>query len=304
MREQKVGSGESVIAIVKGGLGNQLFIYAAARAFALRTGRKLFLDSIRGFQKDGYGRQYRLDRFPIQAATMPEEWKIAPDLKHLRHKTIRAFNKFLPRESRSYLSEIREQGAEQLTALFPIKSRVTLLGYWQDEDYFSDFSLQIRDELAVPAPSDSRNSEAGKRYSEIESVSLHIRRVRYNPCLTSDYYQKAIGKIKERIANPHFVVFGDDPEWARRELDFGGCGMDLVTHNPEDELADLWLMGQCRHAIVANSSFSWWGAWLGGRHEDQAVCFPSEPALPIRSARGWHRIPNLVHWNQEGNSLT
>ena len=88
---------KAVITIIKGGLGNQLFIYAAARALALRTGRTLYLDTRRGYSGDSYERSYRLNQFPIVAESMPEQWRIAPHLKHPRHKLIRAVSKLLPR---------------------------------------------------------------------------------------------------------------------------------------------------------------------------------------------------------------
>ena len=102
---------------MKGGLGNQLFIYAAARALALRTGRRLYLDIWRGYTADTYGRSYRLDRFPIQAQVMPEAWRVATMLRHLRHKLIRVQNKLLQRNHRGYLSELNYLGTKQLTSL-------------------------------------------------------------------------------------------------------------------------------------------------------------------------------------------
>lgn len=285
---------KAVIAIIKGGLGNQLFIYAAARAMALRSDRRLFLDTLRGYTNDSYGRNFRLDRFPIAADPMPEEWRIAPTLRHPRHKIIRAWNKCLFRKFRSYIAERHHLDASQLTALDPVRDRVTLLGYWQDEAYFSDYSAKIREDLTLPTPSDSKNLDAGERFLGLESVSLHIRRARYNPRLQAAYYQEAIERIRERVTNPHFVVFGDDPEWARVKLDFRGCTKDVIGHNSNDELADLWLMGRCRHAIVANSSFSWWGAWLARPSPTRQIFFPANPGFKIRAAQCWQSIPNFL----------
>ena len=158
----------AVIAIVKGGLGNQLFIYAAARALALRTGRVLYLDSTRGYTQDDYGRSYRLNRFPITAEPMPEGWRIAPTLKHPRHKIIRALNKLLPRDQRSYFAERHHTPPTQLTALQPRRERITLLGYWQNEAYFADHAATIRAELAIPAPTDDQNRVLGEKLAARE----------------------------------------------------------------------------------------------------------------------------------------
>ena len=283
-----------VIAIVKGGLGNQLFIYAAARALALRTGRELYLDTKRGYLADSYGRSYRLDRFPIQAKVMPEEWRVAPTLKHPRHKLIRALNKLLPRDRRGYLAERHNLDASQLTALQPVRERVTLLGYWQAEDYFREQTDVIRRELAPPEPLDARNRELGREMAACESVFLHVRRVRYSPTLDAAYYQTAIDAVRRERGKVHFYLFGDDLAWLRANLNFFDSEVRDVDLNPSDELADLWLMTQCRHAIVANSSFSWWGAWLGVSDVGRLVFVPTEPGWPVKPASGWHMLLNSL----------
>jgi hypothetical protein len=283
---------KTVIAIIKGGLGNQLFIYGAARAFALRSGRQLYLDERRGYTHDGYGRSYRLHRFPIKAETMPEAWRVAPSLKHLRHKAIRAWNKLLPRVWRGYLAQRRDLPPEQLTAWQPWRDRVTLNGYWPDEAFFADCAATIRSELAVPAPDDARNLELGARFAAESTVFVHARRVRYPTLLPACYYRAALEGIRQRVADPRFVVFSDDPAWTRQNLDLGASPVEWIEHNADDELADLWLMSRCRHAIIANSSFSWWGAWLGGApSEDRVIFTPDHPKWIVRPAKGWHCIP-------------
>jgi hypothetical protein len=281
---------KAVIAIIKGGLGNQLFIYAAARALALRCGRELYLDRKRGYTNDKYGRTYRLDRFPIVAKDMPESWRIAPNLKHPWHKAVRAWNKLLPRAWRSYYAERRNQSAAQITSLVPKRERITLLGYWQDEAYFADQAETIWQELQPPAPEDARNLALGRDLADCESVFLHIRRVRYPDHLDAAYYQRAVDEALRQCVYPKFVILGDDPEWAIRNVDFHGAACEVITHNDSDEMADLWLMTQCRHAIVANSSFSWWGAWLGDRH--RKVWAPARPGWAVEMCDRWQRVEN------------
>jgi hypothetical protein len=282
---------QAVIAIIKGGLGNQLFIYAAARAFALRTERALFIDDRRGYTHDGYGRSYRLDRFPIAGQPMPEAWRVAPTLKHPRHKAIRACNKLLPRDWRTYLAQRWDLPPTQLTARRPLRRRVTLNGYWPDEAFFADFAEKIRPELTPPAPSDARNLELGERLASHPTVFLHARRVRYPTLLSPDYYRQALAHIRKHVPDPRFAVFSDDPAWVRGEVDFAGSQVEWIEHNADDELADLWLMSRCRHAVTANSSFSWWGAWLGGPPAGRVIVTPDHPEWIIRPAAGWHRIP-------------
>jgi hypothetical protein len=284
----------AVIAIVKGGLGNQLFIYAAARALALRTERALYLDAERGFTRDDYGRSYRLNRFPIQAEPMPEAWRIAPTLKHPQHKIIRALNKLLPRDQRTYFAERHNQPPTQLTALRPQRCRITLLGYWQNEEYFADHAEVIRAELAPPTPADETNRALGQRFATQESVFLHFRRVRYWNLLGRDYYQQAIDAACDRLTRPHFVLFGDDLDWPKLNLDFHSQPVECIAHNPQDELADLWLMSRCRHAVVANSSFSWWGAWLGDTAPQRCVFAPQNTGWDVVMPARWERITNTI----------
>lgn len=285
----------AVIAIVKGGLGNQLFIYAAARALALRTGRTLYLDATRGYTKDDYGRAYRLDRFPLRAEPLPEDWRIAPTLKHPRHKIIRALNKLLPRDQRTYFGEQRNFPPTQLTALKPRRDRVTLLGYWQNEAYFADHAPAIRTELAPPQPADEKNRALGEKFATSESIFLHFRRVQYWNLLGRDYYQQAIGAACARLNTPRFVLFGDDLDWPQQNLDFHGASVELITHNSGNELADLWLMSRCRHAVVANSSFSWWGAWLGDSLAARLVFAPTQVGMPIEMPARWMRLQNTIN---------
>jgi hypothetical protein len=292
----------AIIAIPKGGLGNQLFVYAAARALALRTDRTLFLDTKRGYSSDQYGRSYKLNRFPIQAQEMPEPWRIAPNLRHPRHKIIRALSKLLPRNQRSYVAERHRMPPTQLTHLQPHRHRITLLGYWQNEGYFADFATLIHAELQPPTPADKKSRELGEKFAAQESVFLHFRRVKYWNLLGPDYYQAAIDAVRQTVARPHFILFGDDLNWPQQHLDFCGASVEIITHNTNDELADLWLMSQCRHAIVANSSFSWWGAWLGDVRQPRHVFAPQQTGWPISMPERWQRIANIVDSSEPPSS--
>lgn len=283
---------DTVISIIKGGLGNQLFIYSAGLAFALRNDRDFYIDDRLGYTHDGYGRSYRLDRFSISAKAVPDSWRIAPSLKHPRHKAVRVINKLLPLDWRGYIAQRWDESSEQLTARDPYRHRITLNGYWQDEAYFRDFSNRIKCELAPPIPPDLRNRELGDKFASEETVFVHARRVRYPTLLDAEYYRAAVSGIREKISAPHFAVFSDDMEWARANIDFGESPVQWIEHNAEDELADLWLMTRCRNAIIANSSFSWWGAWLGASSDDVRLIFtPDHPNWAIRPAEGWHCIP-------------
>jgi len=279
--------------MIKGGLGNQMFCYAAGRAFALRTGRELLLDTRTGFRRDTYQRSYRLDRLPIQATEAPAALRLGDDHKCLRHKFARAINRLLPPDRRSYVLEDPDVPTTQLTTLEPTRPHLYLNGYWQKEDYFSDHAAAIRTELTPPAPDDQRNRETAAEIGQTEAVFLHVRRVRYPRRLDAAYYRRAIEHIREQVDAPHFFLFGDDLDWPREQFDLDPAGFTVVDHNTEDEIADLSLMSRCRHGILANSSFSWWGGWLIDNPE-KVICTPQNPGWPVRPATGWTPIENQL----------
>ena len=146
-----------------------------------------------------------------------------------------------------------------------------LEGYWASEKYFQDISDVIRKEFILKNTPDAINKAMMKRISSCNSISIHVRRNDYvEDKKTNDfhgvcgleYYNKAVSMIGKKIKNPTFFVFSDDPEWCKinLRLDFP---TDYVTHNlGKKDYEDMRLMSACKHNIIANSSFSWWGAWL------------------------------------------
>lgn len=285
-------SNQAIIAIIKGGLGNQLFIYAAARALALRTQRQLYLDTIRGYIRNSFQRQYRLGQFPIVAEPMPEPWRIAPTLRYPRHRLLRAWNKLLPRDWRGYVAERWDRGAHQLTTLRPQRAKVTLLGHWQDEEYFRDFSHYIYAELAPPAPQNHELNKLGDRLAGEDSVALHIRRVRYEYRLRADYYERAIAETLSEFPNAKIYLFGDDLDWAIKSIHGLPAQATICSHDASNELVDFWLMTRCKHVISANSSYSWWAAWLGAGHRGGRVWAPRQSGYPLVPASGWLTLEN------------
>lgn len=282
-----------VIALIKGGLGNQMFCYAAGRAVALRLGRELLLDIRTGFQRDGYGRSYRLDRFPITAGEGTAAQCLGGDTRSWTHKFARTVSRLSSAATRSYVVEKNGYSPEVLAGIRPPASKpLYLSGYWQDEAYFEDAADRVRRELAPPVPVSPAALEARKAILSAQlPVMLHIRRERYSPRLPEKYYNDSITACLERFPNATFYVFGDDFEWAREHLVFEGASVRYLDRVGADEIEDLHLMSCCRHAIVANSSFSWWGAWLG-HHPGQQVWTPADPGWPVKPAAGWTAVPN------------
>lgn len=287
----------AVVAIIKGGLGNQLFAYAAARAYAIRTGRDLFLDDRSGYIRDGYQRTYLLDRFPITAAPAPPRLQLG-DPKGPRHKAVRTLNKLLPAPFKAYLAEDSQLSETQLTSFICNRRVVRLNGYWQSEKYFAGRASIIRKELQPPPFPDGPDADLESSLASSNTVFLHIRRDRYSPRLSSGYYESSIGAALATLENCRFHVFGDDPGWGRQYLDFRGAPVTYHDFDPAaDELRDFRLMAACRHAIIANSSFSWWAAWLR-RHADKRVWTPSDPGWPLKPASEWAKVPNRLEYDK------
>lgn len=283
-----------VVTLVKGGLGNQLFCYAAGRALAARLGRPLLLDAMTGFRRDGYGRAFRLDRFPLAAGLADETLALGGDVRSLRHKLARRWSRWVGSHRRTYWTEAQAGGPEGFARLSPPLKPVYLNGYWQDEAYFAAVAAELRAELAPPAPVSAAALEAKARIqAAAEPVLVHVRRERYQPRLAEDYYRAAIAGCLARVPGASFFIFGDDAAWSRANLDFQGAPHEFLDDRVPDEIETLHLMAGCRHAITANSSFSWWGAWLGEKN-DSLVWTPEHAGFPVKAPDRWLRVPNRL----------
>lgn len=262
-----------IIIKIKGGLGNQLFQYAAGRAVALHHKLPLKLD-LTIFETDKSHNGYRLDQFAIQAGIATEN-EVA-DLKGGNNVLISALRKVGLVKRKSYF---KEKGSSYFDERVFKYNFIYLDGYWQNELYFSDIRELLLRELS---PISSMN-DLGCAYLECikksNSVSLHVRRGDYLKLkniglLDVDYYMTAVDYIRKNIEKPTFYIFSDDLEWCKNSLGFlEDC---IYVDRTQTEIDDLILMSFCRHNIIANSSFSWWGAWLN-----------QNPKKTVIAPKGW-----------------
>jgi hypothetical protein len=279
-----------IIMRLMGGLGNQMFQYACGRALALRTGHKLVLETgLLDTRSLTAPRVFALDAFTIAArlATTADMAEHIPLLDRVKRR--------LGLRVPSAMQTIREPHLHFAPGLFPAQfDRLCLVGYWQSERYFADHATVIRRDLALRADREARLDAAWlARMAAVNSVSLHIRRGDYaadakinsvHGVCPLDYYRRAAAHIAGQTRTPEFFVFSDDPVWVREhlKLDFP---LHLVSDGRLRDFEELTLMSRCRHHIIANSSFSWWGAWLNPR-PDKIVCAPRiwflDPALDAR----------------------
>ncbi len=264
---------------LKGGLGNQMFQYAAGRRLARLHGVPLKLDLSWFDALSGVTpRSYALNPFSIDAETATDQ-----EIARLYQPPADRIRSFLNLINPCYRkTHIRGQNSSFDPAILRLFDNVSLDGYWQSEKYFSDIAPVIRSDFMVREEPEGLNWEFASIIKGCNAISIHIRRgdyvtdakiaAKHGTC-SSDYLLKGVELIMARVERPHFFVFSDDPAWVRKHFSIPHT-MTLVDYNgPDQAHEDLRLMSLCRHHIIANSSFSWWGAWLNPR-PDKIVIAP------------------------------
>ncbi len=281
-----------VIARLKGGLGNQLFEYAAARRLALVNHAELVLDDVSGFARDfRYRRQFALDGFNVAGRRATAAARHEPFGRY-RRAFMRWVSQRKDYANRSYLEEESPCFDARLIEI-RLRRSVHIDGIWASERYFSDIASTIRKDLTMRPPRDEFSKQVASEIRVRPSVGLHMRyfgkserTAAHN--LPIAYYEHAVALMQERCVGGHYFVFSDDPARAREHLRPHVPQATFVSRSGDDHNAysELWLLSQCRHFIIANSTFSWWGAWLGAAPDKQvfAPCLVTE----TRSAPSWN----------------
>jgi hypothetical protein len=258
-----------IILHLSGGLGNQMFQYAFGRATAKKLGAELKLELTDPTLIIHNG--FELERvFNIQASGATEA-DIQAVLGMYRYRLIRKAFKVSGVSKIFKSPTIEEPHFHYSPEMLAIPDRSYINGYWQSEKYFLEIESEIRSDFNFKLPMSRQNADLAEIISQTNSVSLHVRRNDFakNSKINSThglcslkYYQAAIRYIAGRVERPSFFVFSDDATWVKSNLkiDFP-C--EFVEHNQGSEsYNDMRLMSLCQHHIIANSSFSWWGAWL------------------------------------------
>ena len=279
-----------VIVRLRGGLGNQLFQFAAAYSLARHNNTELKSD-LYTYTKHPL-RKYELHHFNIQLpeASRQEVHQFTGD-----NFVARYFNK---KSNYFYCPKVFAQPHYHFYEdFFSLPVPIYLSGYWQSEKYFAGIADQVRRMVTASVKLDARNEDLISTIRSCDSVSVHIRRSDYNQGsffqpMPMDYYRKALKFIGEKIGSPRYFIFSDDIEWSRKQLsDLKDA--TFVDHNKGgDSFKDLLVMSACRNQIIANSTFSWWAAWLND-FRDKAVIAPQtwfhnpwvskkEPVYPVR----------------------
>ena len=255
----------AIVVRLVGGLGNQLFQYAAGRAVAIRNGVPLKLDT--SWFATVSDRHYALAPYRIEATILPtpparKPWQRIRKLDLLAARLGRS-----ARDGSRYVESNFRFNAEVLA----LRAPASLDGFFQSEKYFAAVREQLLSELALRDDPQPQTLKMLRRIQSTDSICLHVRRGdyvskastnAYHGTCSLDYYQSGLDIVRKGLQDPHCFIFSDDPHWVREKFraDIKMTCVDI--HGTHEAQEDLRLMSACKRFVIANSSLSWWGAWL------------------------------------------
>ncbi|MCK8780200.1 alpha-1,2-fucosyltransferase [Rhizobium sp. NTR19] len=262
-----------IVTRIIGGLGNQMFQYAAGRALAIASQAPLKLDLS---EMEKYKlRSFALDQFKIQVQPAKPAELPARRPKTLIDRVSGIWNR------RPHYEHVVETSMTFDPTVLQRRGEIYLSGYWQSEKYFSAVAAEIRSDFNLKgAMSEMRDGTRTQIVSAASPVSVHVRRGDYvtNPAANAvhgtcppEWYDEAMSRMQQRHANVTFFIFSDDPQWARENLHSTSPMHFVEPQGDGRDGEDMHLMAACHDHIIANSSFSWWGAWLNPRMDKHVI---------------------------------
>jgi len=266
-----------------GGLGNQMFQYALGRRVSLlrKTELKVDVSFLNDLSYSHTSRKLELDVFfdDISIATEAELAKFKNIQESKFKKGIqRLFPFVFPYHT------IGERLKQYDESIINSPKNSLLIGYWQTEKYFLQMQEVIRKDFTFKKRLEGLNRALAENISSCNSVSMHIRRgdyvhnsetSKFHGVCSPEYYYEALEFIEKKSANIQLYVFSDDMEWVKVNMKFDVPVTYVDNNTGNQSYIDMQLMSLCKHNIIANSSFSWWGAWLNN-NPDKIVVAPSK----------------------------
>lgn len=252
-----------------------MFQYATARALSIDLDTQLLLD-LSDF--DGYSlhQGFELSRVFHSEVNIATNADLSAVLHWQRSKLARRLLRQFPFNFLRSEKLVFEPSFQYWDGIKCIADNSYLMGYWQSESYFLQHAETIRADFRFKPELNSKNSEVLAHINEVNAVSLHVRRGDYvqnahtnatHGICSLQYYKNAIDQIADCVNAPVFFVFSDDMEWVKSNLQMDFPCFYIDHNHGIDSFSDMRLMSNCRHHIIANSSFSWWGAWLNANPE-------------------------------------
>ena len=259
-----------------------MFQYAVGRTLSLKNNTELKLD-ISAFDT------YRLHEYSLEKLSIAKNYATKKDLPWYENTSSNKYIDFIFQKIKNLVApynknHFRENGFEKFDEeVFLLPNNTYLDGYFQSDKYFREYADVIRSDFEVSIPASQKNTDMIEKIQSVNAVSLHIRRGDYvknshtqalHGTCNPEYYKKAIEYITERVENPVFFIFSDDIDWVKENMKTGYEQYFIDFNDASQNHEDLRLMKNCKHHIIANSTFSWWGAWLNPSTE-KIVTMPS-----------------------------
>lgn len=286
-----------IIVRLKGGLGNQLFQYSFAKYVGHLTTRKVYLDTF------WYGESRRKYHFPLSIENFNVRLNKLP-VSVAKHYGQYAFAMKLLGGKIFNFVPVRVTDDNFSEDIIKANRNVVLDGYWEDHSFFDGLRDDLLREVTLKRNLSNSNEEYYREISHTDSVSVHFRGGQYlsDPDirnlyadLSRSYYSTAMDIMNHTIGRPRFYVFTNDIPEARKT--FVGIENVTIIESKSPDFEHLYLMSQCKHNIIGNSTFSWWGAWLNKNANKVVVApklwfAPDNHARPTSIPPDWIRVDN------------
>jgi hypothetical protein len=272
-----------IISNLIGGLGNQMFQYAAAKSLSVKYNTPLLLD-IGGFRNYTLHNGFELNRVFNISAEIASQAEKNQVLGIYSNESIRKLVKRLKFRKLIPSFFVLEPSFKYWPKINNVPYDCYLEGYWQSDKYFKEIEGVIRSEFNFQIPLSDENRYLASIIDNSNSISLHIRRGDYvknfktlstHGLCSIEYYNSAIRYVLSKVQSPYFFIFSDDINWAKENIKLDFPCLFINNNFGENSYVDMQLMSMCKHNIIANSSFSWWGAWLN-KNESKVVVAPQK----------------------------
>lgn len=271
------------------GLGNQMFQYAYARALQAK-GRPVMLDMGKAYDKvfekyrNHTQRTTNIQHFNLSIETI-DMYKYGK-YSYLEKDTFLKKILYFMGENSLWLYRFYEEEEQKYSQkMAAIKGNCYVKGWFQSEKYFKDIRSTLLKEF-TPKKKIAVSKEIREAVNDLQSVSVHIRRgdyVKINNAVGLPYYQRAISYIEQVYSNPVFLIFSDDLDWVKNNLKFKGRHIYVNEDKKMQDYEELLVMSKCKSNIIANSTFSWWAAWLNRNTEKYVIAprkwFPGQEGI-------------------------
>jgi len=281
-----------IISKIVGGLGNQLFQYASAKQLSIFLGQELYLD-LNFFDTYNNPDVFRLDKYNVNYKIAKQE-----EITRLKRLTLTGLGTKVYR--RLFKKPLYKNGTYHFDSNWIYKNDwnklkkhkdIYLSGYFAREAFFYEIEDLLKKEFTLKDELNKENKQMLDIINSVDAVMLHVRRGDYvdNNFFVSQplsYYKNGIQKIEEKVKNPVFFIFSDDLKWTRENLHINNETHYVNINDGKTDYMELVLMSSCRHAIIANSTFSWWGAWLINNQNKIVIAPEKWYTNPKRQA--WH----------------